>query len=300
MCEAPATVRSMTGFGRGAAEEDGLRVEVEVRGVNHRFLDVRLRLPAELARHEADLRARVQRSVARGRVDVAVTLIARRPPVFRTEVRGEMIAEYLRAARDLKKRFRLRGALALDQVMALPGAVLVTPEPAVPEGAGAGALDEAFDIALAGYATMRAAEGARLAADVQARLAGIEQQVGRMRAEARRLPDAYAGRLRARLESLAVERGLDETRLAQEVALLADRVDITEEIVRLEGYLKQAGGVLARPEGPSGKTLDFVMQEMSREATTISSKAESLPICQAALAVRGAVEQIREQVQNIE
>jgi uncharacterized protein (TIGR00255 family) len=294
------SIRGMTGFGRGGAERDGLRFEVEVKGVNHRFLDIKLRLPADYVRLEADLRGRVQKRVARGRVDITVNLTSRRPPVYRTEVRDDLVAEYLRAARAVKKKFRLRGTVGLEQALALPGAVLVSPQPAATGVDGAEPLVEAFQQALAEYDAMRAAEGKRLAHDVRGWLGEIAGQVATMRREAGTLPETYARRLRARVEAVARERGLDDVRLAQEVALLADRVDITEELVRLEGYLDQAGNALDHPPGPVGKSLDFVMQEMSREATTITSKAEALSICQAALSVRGAVEKIREQVQNIE
>ena len=123
----------------------------------------------------------------------------------------------------------------------------------------------------------------------------------RIEEEAGGLPEAYARRIRERVATLlGGERALDQVRLAQEVALLASRADITEELVRLQGYLAQAEETLSRPRGPIGKTLDFIMQEMNREANTISSKAETLPICQGALVIKAEVEKIREQVQNLE
>ena len=155
--------------------------------------------------------------------------------------------------------------------------------------------------ALDAYDGMRASEGRRLVDDLQARLQAIRAAARRIEEEALGLPEAYARRIKERVATLLNgERALDEARLAQEVALLAGRVDITEELVRLQGYVAQAEDTLARPQGPIGKTLDFIMQEMNREANTMSSKAEALPICQEALLIKAEVEKIREQVQNLE
>jgi len=290
----------MTGFGHGVAETDGLRVEVEVKGVNHRFLDLKVRLPAELAGLEPQVRGRVQALAGRGRIEIAATTASARAPGYRVEVRRGLISEYLQAAAALKKDFRLRGTIELGQVLALPGAFSIQQEPvAADDGAGA-ALLEALERALDAFETMRVEEGARLARDLRARLDDIRAEAGRIEEQARGLPEIYALRLKERVAALVRERGLDEVRLAQEIALMAGRVDTTEELVRLRGHLDQARAALDAPSGPAGKTLDFLMQEMNREANTISSKAEALPICQAALRIKAAVEQIREQVQNLE
>jgi uncharacterized protein (TIGR00255 family) len=162
------------------------------------------------------------------------------------------------------------------------------------------AVREAFEQALLAFEAMRQAEGERLLADLESRVGEIEASVALIGGEAGRQPGIYAERLRERVESLSGGLGLDPARLAQEVALLADRVDVTEELVRLRGHLEQVRSILSRPERPVGKSLDFVMQEMNREANTISSKSEALPICREALRIRSLVEAIREQVQNLE
>jgi len=142
---------------------------------------------------------------------------------------------------------------------------------------------------------------AQLAELIAQRLRVIGDAARRVEEDARGLPDGYARRIKERV-ALLLDGGrvLDDSRLAQEVALLAGRVDITEELVRMKGYLAEAENTLARPQGPIGKTLDFILQEMNREANTISSKAEALPICQAAIVIKAEVEKIREQVQNLE
>lgn len=300
MNPAERTIRSMTGYGRGAAEAEGVRVEAELRGVNHRFLDLKMKLPAELGSLEPELRARLQKAVGRGRIDLIVSLALAGTRSAQVEVNGALVAEYLRAAAALKKEFRLRGGLALETVLALPGAVSIRAGAEARDGVVPRLVVEAVDRALAAYEAMRTEEGSRLAADLRGHLRSIGQEVAHIDEATRGLPEATARRLRERVEALVRERGLDEVRLTQEVALLADRVDITEELVRLRGHLEQALTALDRPEGPVGKTLDFVMQEMSREANTINSKAEAPPISRAVLRIKSEVEKIREQVQNLE
>ena len=294
-------IKGMTGFGGGAAERDGVRFEVEIKGVNNRFLDSRVKLPGEFAGLEAELKQKIQARVARGRVDAVVGITAGRPDGVRLEVRRALVEAYLDAARQLKRKHRLGGAIGVDQVLGFPGVVQVVPEAGLDPATAGATLRHAFDAALDAFDGMRAAEGDRLAADLLARLGEINEETRLMSEEAARQPALQGERLRARLAViLDGDRRIDPARLAQEVALLADRVDITEELVRLRGYLEQARGLLENPPGPVGKTLDFVMQEMNREANTISSKSEALPICQAALRVRSIVEAIREQVQNLE
>ena len=291
----------MTGFGQGAVERDGVRVLVELKGVNHRFLDVKMRLPEELNPLEPALRAEVQKRVSRGRIDITVILASPRPAGFRLEVNRDLMAAYLRAAVGLKKEFRLKGSVGLEALLALPGAVSVGAEAPRPDGAEPALASEALCQALAQYDAMRTSEGGRLADDLKGHLQTIRGAARRIEEEASALPAAYARRVKQRLaELLGEKRGLDEGRLEQEVALLAGRVDVTEELVRLQGYLGQAESALGHPEGPVGKTLDFIMQEMNREANTISSKAEALPICREALLIKAEVEKIREQVQNVE
>lgn len=289
----------MTGFGRGAAEDDEIRFEVEIKGVNHRFLDMKARLPAEFVHLEPELRARLKKFVGRGRVDVVANLRNRARPSQRVEIQADLAGEYVTAARELKRRFRLAGSIGPDRLIAMPGVVQMVNESEPLDSEAGKLLVRAFDQALAGFDATRTAEGQRLEEDLRGRLAGIETQTARIEQQGEHLPEAYAARLRERMAGLEA-RDLDPVRLAQEVALMADRVDITEEIVRLKGYLTQAAEALDGSPEPIGKTLDFIMQEMNREATTIASKAEALAICQAALAIRGAVEKIREQVQNVE
>ena len=294
-------VKSMTGFGQAAAERDGVRVQVELKGVNHRFLDVKMKLPGEVGLLEPRLRAEVQERVSRARIDITVAIVSSRPSSSKVAINRSLVSEYLKAVMALKKEFRLRGTVGLETILALPGAVALQAEAPPADGTAEALLTEALRGALNAYDAMRASEGQRLAGDLQIRLHEIHEAARCIEELGRGLPETFARRIKERVTVLLDGgRDLDEARLAQEVALLAGRVDITEELVRLQGYLAQAEDTLARPQGPIGKTLDFIMQEMNREANTVSSKAEALPICQQALRIKAEVEKIREQVQNLE
>jgi len=294
-------VKSMTGFGQGTAERDGVVVRVELKGVNHRFLDIKMRLPGEVGLLEQRLRALIQARVTRARIDIVTAIVSSLPAPARVGVNENLVAEYLRVAASLKKEFALRGSVGLETVLGLPGVVSIQAGAAPDDGVVEALLIEALRMALDAYDTMRASEGSRLVEDLKDRLRTIRKASSRIEADARGLPESYARRIKERLAVLLDGgRVVEEGRLAQEVALLAGRADITEELVRLQGYLAQMEETLARPSGPIGKTLDFIMQEMNREANTISSKAEALPICQQALVIKAEVEKIREQAQNLE
>ena len=294
-------VRSMTGFGQGMAEADGLRIDVELRGVNHRYLDLKIKLPPVLASYEQTMRGRARDALTRGRVDISFSQTSTRSRSFRVEVNRSLVGEYLSAASQLKKGFRLRGTVGLETILALPGAVSVQEDSRGDSDPTPELLDRALDQALSSYDTMRTEEGTRLVAVIRGHLDVVAQRVEGIEMEMRGLPETQRDRLNERIGRLMQnERGLDEGRLAQEVALLVDRSDITEEVVRLKGYIEQARNTLERAGGAVGKPLDFVMQEMNREANTISSKSDALGICQAALGIRSEVEKIREQVQNLE
>lgn len=293
-------VRGMTAFGAGLAKRDNLRVTVEIKGFNNRVLDVRLRLPPEVAASEPELRRRIQERLVRGRVEAAATLVTSGDGEGRLVIRESIAAQYVEAARRLARRHRLGSALPAAALLALPGVVQMTSEEAIDAAVAEGLLLGAFTEALEAFEAGRRDEGTRLAADLRARLDAIDRDVTAIGADAGREPARVAARMRERLAPLLQDAAIDPARLAQEVALLADKIDISEELVRLRGYLDQARGLLEGRESPAGKMLDFVMQEMNRESNTIASKAEALPICQAALRVRSAVETIREQVQNLE
>ena len=294
----------MTGYGRGVVERGGVRATVDVRAVNHRFLDLKLRPGQVPAAIEDAIAARVRGAIERGAVTVSVQLAGGAPGG--TRIDGDAAARVHRALVELADRLALPGPdLAL--VLAQPGVVIADDAPGDvaddaagdgPPAATAVALD-ALDAALAQLDAMRTAEGAALAAELRLRLdelAGIRTQLAVLAAA---VPQHVARRLAERVKRLIEDTAVEPARLAQEVALLADRADVTEELVRLASHLDQARALVDGP-GAVGRRLDFLVQEIGRELNTIGAKSATVEISAAVVAAKATLEKLREQVQNAE
>ena len=292
-------IKSMTGFGRGEASEIAVRYEVDLKGVNSRFLELRFRLPQEVSHLEADLRGQVSKIVRRGRIDITVNRSQSRDPETIVTVNRDVVARYLDAASLLVREFQLPGVLSLESALALPGAVRIEVRRDGVEGEPE-VLVSALREALTAFEEFRTAEGGRLREDLTERVRAMELELAGIEEAARGMPSEYSSKLRKRMADLLEGVPLDETRLAQEAAYLAGRSDVTEEIVRLRAHLRQAMEHLETGDQPAGKPLDFLVQEMHREVNTIGSKSEDLRISQAVLRMKAEVEKVREQVQNIE
>ncbi|MDX6383112.1 MAG: hypothetical protein QOK48_685 [Blastocatellia bacterium] len=292
-------MKSMTGFGRGSASGEEFTVSVEIKTVNNRYLDIHLRMSQELSPLEMDIRKRVGARLARGRVDLNINF--ERTGATTYEVNRPLIAGYVSAMREIQQQFNLAGDIDVSAVARLPGA-LAPARDGLNELNTAG-LDQALDEALDSLEVMRKNEGAALAEEMHLRLTNIEAQVPLIEAAAAGLADAYRQRLQKRIGELvdrsnqAIE--LDPGRLAQEVAYLADRSDITEELTRLRSHVEQFRAAIDA-EGEVGKRLDFLLQELNREANTVLSKSTEISIKDAGLAIKAEVEKLREQVQNVE
>lgn len=289
----------MTGFGTATAEVSGGRLSVEIRSVNHRFSEVQIRMPRDLASLEDRARAVVQERVRRGRVEVVITRDegARRPRTVRAD--AELAAAYAKALRELAGIIGASGEVTVDQVASMPDVLRIEDERPDLDVLWP-ALQAAVRAASEQLVAMRASEGARLANDLLARVADIEQMtmvVGRRSPEVVR---AHADRLRARLSELMGEMPVDEARIAAELALFADRCDISEELTRLRSHLAQFRQSIADEDGVIGRKLDFLLQEMGRETNTIGSKANDLDVTRTIIAMKSALESLREQVQNVE
>jgi uncharacterized protein (TIGR00255 family) len=294
-------IRSMTGFGQGSVELEGLRLAVELRSVNNRHTDLRFRMPPELAAWESDLRRRVLAQVRRGRVEIGVTVEHLQGGEARPVLNRALLEEVKASRAELDAEYGIRGELDLSAVLALPGLFrMETPEVTWGEEerkALFGALDEALE----GLVADRRREGGALKAEIVKRLAAMTGFAGEMRIRAERIPDNVKEKLLQRLNKLSADVELDPARVAQEAAYLADRSDVTEEIVRLEGHLAQVGSLLEEPDGkPVGKRLDFLLQEIHRETNTVCSKSSDLELTRSALALKAEAEKVREQVQNLE
>jgi uncharacterized protein (TIGR00255 family) len=289
----------MTGFGRGERTAGSLHVDVEIRSVNHRHAEVRVKVPSRLAALEDALRQRLGAAVTRGRVDATINL-AGTEETAPIEINHSLVAAYLRAAGEIAERHALKGAIGLESVLALPGAVSLRSGNGDLTSEQQKAVLAAFEAAIEELQEARAAEGKRLAADIVRRLKAILKHRDLITRRARGLPGRYARRLTERVDEIRKGVQVDPIRLAQEVAILASRSDITEELVRLQGHVEQALDYMRRPSEPVGKKLDFLLQEMHREANTINSKTEDLQISRDTLAIKAEVEKVREQAQNIE
>jgi uncharacterized protein (TIGR00255 family) len=290
-------VVSMTGYGRGEVRGARVALVVEVRSLNHRFLESSIKLPRGLAGQEPDVRRLVQGRIARGRVDLTVTL--RRPAGGTASVRTDVALglEYARGARALAEAAGLAQEISVTDLLRLPG--VVTVEEAEEDGESAVLLKSAVDEALEELCRMRQTEGAALARDLGAHVDALDAWV---RQVDRLLPAALGRiqtRLRERVQAILAEAPADPGRLAQEVATWAARSDVAEELARLGSHLAQFRTLLA-DGGAVGRQLDFLTQELHREVNTIASKSDDADLVARVLEARTLVERIREQVQNVE
>ena len=297
-------IKSMTGFASLTRDDESMTVGVTVRAVNHRFLDLQLRVPPSLATLEPRLRAIVQQRVARGRVEISVTIQQRRAPALEVELNEA----FLDALRDALERARARGVVAgpltPGDLLRFPQALTIRErvdgEPGQEEQAAVAArVEEAVAAALQDLDEMRTREGAYLRADLDGRRELLATLYDRVAVAA---ADGLAGlqaRLAERVRELRADSLADETAIAQEIAKFAGRSDISEEVVRFRGHLDHWQALSDSAE-PCGRKLDFLLQEMNREVNTTGSKAEGPVVSELIVSLKAELEKMREQVQNVE
>jgi uncharacterized protein (TIGR00255 family) len=290
-------IRSMTGFGAGKGGEGGEAVEAEVRSVNHKFCEVKVRLPRELAALETEITRWVKDRLARGGIDVSIRRSSSRAALS-PRVDAELAAEYARAFEDVRARLGLAGGVALSDVLAAAGVVTLE-ERSVDLDAARGSVAAAIAAALASLLSMREREGVALARDLEGRLAVVESIAAQLAEAAPRTLESYRIRLEERVAELSRGLAPDPVRLATEVALFADRTDVTEELTRLASHVAQMRTLLGSGE-PAGRKMDFLVQEMHREANTVGSKSQSADAAAAVVNLKAEIERMREQVQNVE
>lgn len=290
-------IRSMTGFGAAAGSVGTARVSVELRTVNHRFFNPSLKLPSELSRWEGEVREALRRAIARGHV----TLVAR----MEREAVGDSVVDERRFTEALETLRRLQRVHGLDEAVSL-ATVLRMPEVVRSERAGemGGTAEELVAVvrqAIAALTSMRESEGARMGTVLAERIAVVEQALERIAARAPERIVAERERLRAAVSELVGGATIDEQRVAQEVAMLADRLDVAEEIDRFRAHISAFRETLQRANTePVGKRLSFLLQEMLREANTTGSKARDAVMTHDVVAVKEELERIAEQVENLE
>jgi uncharacterized protein (TIGR00255 family) len=303
----PAGFKSMTGFAEARMERDGWALRASLRSVNHRFLDVHLRIPEGLESLEPEIRKVLRVRLHRGHVDVNLRV----DPIGASavEVKRDLAEAYLRAADDLRKQFGLKTEPDLIALMRLPGVVAAPGAPA--GGLSDEALEklrtlvaECFELAVARLEEMQLVEGKTLADAMRIHLAHVEENAKQIAVLAEKMRPAFAKRLETRIRELLGDGTVDPSRLVQEAAILAERSDVAEELARLASHTSQFAKLLDGA-GEAGKKLDFLLQEMQREANTLLSKtpgveAEGLQVTSLALEIKSEIEKLREQVQNIE
>jgi uncharacterized protein (TIGR00255 family) len=287
-------ILSMTGFAAVAVDLPGVALAVELRSVNHRYLDLTLRLPDELRNQESALRERIAAELKRGKVECRISLNRAAPGVAALAVDTARIAQLAQAAAQVQRHAPGAAPLSTAEILRWPG---VLAEPTVPPDQLAARAADLVGEALDELAASRAREGAKLVAMLEERCAVIEAQVARVAPRVPAVHAAYIEKLGARLR----EAGLDsnDDRLKQELALFAAKIDVAEEVTRLSTHVAEVRRVLAAG-GTAGKRLDFLMQELHREANTLGSKSVDSLLSQASLELKVAIEQMREQVQNLE
>jgi len=295
-------IKSMTGFASLTRDDGRGSIGVTIRSVNHRFLDLQMRLPPSLADLEARLRALVQKQLARGRVEVSVSLQLRQAAAPHVELNEEFVQALAAAIEQARSRGLVAGPLGAGDLLRLPQALSIRER--LPEAGGVSALlgtvvDEAVAEAIDQLEAMRVREGEHLRADLDTRKALLAGLIARIAAAANTGRAQLEARLLERAREIAGAVPIDQAALAQEVVRVAQRSDISEEVTRFHGHLAHWDALSDSPE-PCGRKLDFLLQEMNREVNTIGSKADGLQVSEVVIEAKAELERMREQVQNVE
>jgi uncharacterized protein (TIGR00255 family) len=296
-------IKSMTGFASVSLEDERASIGVTVRSVNHRYLDIQMRLPQSLSQVETRLRGCVQPRVARGRVELAISVQLRQEPALTVSINEaftKALAEALHRARDAGL---IQGALSPGDLLRFPQALSVREEAPELDAAGRDALEAALvravEASLGELDVMRRREGALLQVDLDARKACVMAAVEQVAVHASEGEAGVRARLSARVGELAADLPIEPALIAQEVVRFAARSDISEEVVRFRAHVQQWTALTESPE-PCGRKLDFLLQEMNREVNTIGSKADGAGVPEAVIDIKAELEKMREQVQNVE
>lgn len=291
-------MNSMTGYGKGTAARDGRELTVELKSVNHRFLDVSMRLPRILSCIEDPLRAAIGRRLSRGHIDVFVNYRNTRSDAKTVRVDAALLSAYVRAAKEANAALALTDDLTLSNVLRLPDVTEIVPADEDTDALVSLAV-EAADTAIDAMLVMRKAEGERLKTALSIGVDHMDAFCEQILARAPFVVEDYRRKLNERIEAVLNDTEIDRARLATEVALFADRCCIDEELVRLKSHIAQFRTYLESTE-PVGRNMDFIVQEMNRECNTIGSKANDAELTNAVLGCKAEIEKLREQIQNVE
>ncbi|MFQ5706265.1 MAG: YicC/YloC family endoribonuclease [bacterium] len=289
---------SMTGFGRGEVKEDGVEVLVEIRTLNHRFLDVSLRIPKSLNYFESDIREMIRSNLTRGRVEVTVSLKSEEQELAGLTVDKVLAASYLKLLEELKKEFGLQDSIRIEHLLQFSDIITVASEKPSDENAWKIA-KKALQVALSDLLQMRIREGNEMKKDLVGRIEVLNRLLQRIEEKSHSRSSTEYEKLKERLREITEAVAVDEGRLEMEIALFADRVDVTEECTRFKSHNDYFLELLDNEE-TAGRKLNFLLQEMHREANTIGSKANDSQIAHWVVETKEEIEKLREQIQNIE
>jgi uncharacterized protein (TIGR00255 family) len=292
-------INSMTAYGRADYDFEGSLLLAEIRSVNNRYRDIILRIPRNFQALEEELKRLVASRVRRGRIEVSIQMEGNGDLLpYELELNEPLVDSYVRIIDRLKKRIGIEGDVRVDTICQLKDVILARPETPDVDRMKPGFV-AVLEKALDSYDAMRSREGEAIEADFRMRLAAIREYLGEIE---KRIPEvaAYrAERLRERISAMVMDVDIDEARLMQETAILAERADVTEELVRLKSHLDQFETYLSRDEA-LGRRFDFLIQEINREVNTLSTKASDALISGTVIEMKAELEKLREQVQNVE
>ncbi len=291
-------LRSMTGFGRGEYEKDGLHATVEIRSVNHRFLELVVRISRPYFSLEEKIKERVQQDIARGHLDIYVNIEDRRGKKRNVKLDKELVLAYYNSLKEMAKTLNIDFQLKVNDLAQLPDALVVEESEEDLDEVWS-VVEKALAEGMAHLSEMRTREGARLCEDLILRKNRIAGYVEEIKQRAPLLREELRNRLKSRLQTLLDDCEIDENRLAAEVILFAERSSITEELVRLSSHLSQLEEFL-HLKGAVGRRIEFLLQEMNREVNTIGAKAADLVISPLVVEIKSELEKMREQIQNVE
>jgi uncharacterized protein (TIGR00255 family) len=291
-------VRSMTGYGRVQETVDGLNILFEIKSVNHRFFEFSSRIPRMYGFIEDKLKSYLQTSISRGKVDIFMTIETTGGADAQVKLNYGLAKSYIDALRELQTQYGLSGDISVSTV-AHYGDIFTVVKPPDDEEHIWNAVRTVVDKALIGFVAMREAEGERLKSDIVVRAQHVSLLVDAVDKRSPTTVEEYRQKLTARMNEILQDKTADENRILLEAAIYADKVSVTEETVRLKSHLAQFEIMLGGGE-PVGRKLDFLMQEMNREANTIGSKASDIEIAGVVVEIKAELEKIREQIQNLE
>ena len=292
-------IKSMTGFGRCEVTEGERKFTVEMKGVNHRYLDVNIRMPKKLNFFETAIRNQMKKSIQRGKVDLFITYEDLSESQVSLKYNETLAAEYLSYFKKMEEKFSLENDIRVSKLSRCPE-VLTMEEQVMDEEELWKGLEKALDGAIAQFVETRTLEGENLKKDIIAKLDGLLEVVAYIEERSPQILAEYREKLENKVKELLADTQLDEGRIAAEVVVFADKICTDEEVVRLRSHIVHMKETLQSDEAGIGRKLDFIAQEMNREANTILSKANDLKVSNAGISLKTEIEKVREQIQNIE